>query len=121
MKMYCVFSMEAIKAMGGNRGKMAAQAGHAYLHAWWDAEEKYNLTALAYRQSGKAKKVALVVVTTDELVAMHERLKARSVGLSLVEDAGMTVFGGPTVTCLGIGPVPDGWLDEQVNALQVLI
>ena len=31
IKMYCIFSKEALKKMNGIRGKLASQAGHAYL------------------------------------------------------------------------------------------
>ena len=39
IKMYCIFSRESLEAMKGVRGKMAAQAGHAYLHAFWNADD----------------------------------------------------------------------------------
>ena len=40
--MYCIFAKESIDKMKGNRGKMAAQAGHAFLHSWWDANYAEN-------------------------------------------------------------------------------
>lgn len=38
-RMYCIVARDSLKLMNGNRGKLAAQAGHAYLHAFWDAED----------------------------------------------------------------------------------
>jgi peptidyl-tRNA hydrolase len=43
IKMYCIFSRESVEKMKGNKGKMCAQAGHAYLHAWWDAEVRFGV------------------------------------------------------------------------------
>lgn len=108
MKMICVFSKEAIKLMGGNRGKLASMAGHAYLHAWWDSSDKGYLIADAYRKSGLAKKITLVVETTDELLKLKTILEERDeMGFSLVEDAGRTVFNEPTICCIGIGPMSE--------------
>lgn len=124
MKLYCIFSQESIKAMGGNRGKMAAQAGHAFLHSFWDAETKdfplINDIAKAYRNSGMAKKVTLIVDTTQELYHLAEKYEKIS-GVSLVRDAGLTVFNQPTVTCLGIGPIKDEDCGEDLQSLKVFI
>lgn len=123
MKMYCIVSREALKAMNGNRGKLASQAGHAYLHAYWDAESEFGpLSEVVrdYRLSGKATKVCLVVETTDELRALESTYR-RVCGVSLVTDAGLTCFDGPTTTCLGIGPIRDEDVCDDLKALKVLI
>lgn len=142
MKMFCIVSREALKAMNGNRGKLAAQAGHAYLHAYWDAEERFprgeasdpeydpltgglkkTITPPAhreYRYSGKAKKVCLVVETTAELSTLCEAYRPVC-GVSLVTDAGLTCFDGPTTTCLGIGPIRDEDVGDDLKVLKVLI
>jgi peptidyl-tRNA hydrolase len=124
--MYCIVSREALKKMNGNRGKLAAQAGHAYLHAYWDAESR-----LAdewgqgnhddYRRSGKAVKICLVVDTDDELRALEQAYRPKC-GVSLVTDAGLTCFNGePTITCLGIGPILRDEVGEDLAGLKVLI
>jgi len=142
MKMYCIVSREAIKAMNGNRGKLAAQAGHAYLHAYWDAEKrsgcrpefdtpipqkemsednKFLYAVDAYKYGGNAKKVCLVVDTTDELRALESAYRPVC-GVSLVTDAGLTCFDGvPTTTCLGIGPIRDEDVGEDLKCLKVFI
>ena len=130
--MYCIFSKEAIKAMGGNRGKMASMAGHAFLHAWWDSEKRFpsrygglggdSLTESdLYRDSGFAKKVTLVVETTDELNALYEKLKDLPYGSTLVVDRGLTVFEGPTTVCVGFGPVEKEHVPDALKSLKVLI
>ena len=62
--MYAITSREVLQKIGGNRGKLSAQAGHAFLHAFWDAEERFADVAKAYKESGSAKKVVWVFKRT---------------------------------------------------------
>lgn len=127
---YAIVSKEAVKLMGGNRGKLANQAGHAYLHAYWDAEDRFGEKAFPtggglggdyplgsghpvyayqrdikrYRTSQAAVKVTLAVETTAELEALLPLFQPVC-GVSLVKDAGRTVFTEPTITYLGVGPI----------------
>ncbi|UTU09690.1 hypothetical protein CcrBL47_gp405 [Caulobacter phage BL47] len=127
LRLYAITSLEAIQAMGGNRGKLGAQAGHAYLHAWFDAYERFPKVAKAYAKSGAAVKVTLVVPTTDELVGLARLFEAEcgdvlvvpttedlrllepvfeaECGVTLVTDAGRTVVKPGTTTFLGVGPI----------------
>ena len=130
MKMYCIVARESLLKMNGNRGKLAAQAGHAYLHAWWDSFTRFtpsfkgsssDCPAGQYKMSGKATKVCLVVETVDELREIEARYRPVC-GVSLVTDAGITCFNGePTVTCLGLGPITDEQVGEDLRSLRVLI
>lgn len=130
-KMYCIFAKESILKMNGNRGKMSTQAGHAYLHAYWDAmafprscvENKIKdkaKQAMDYQLSERAYKITLVVDTVDELKVLHEKYK-NICGTSLVTDAGFTVFDEPTTTCLGLGPISEDNIGEDLKNLKVLI
>jgi peptidyl-tRNA hydrolase len=118
--MYCVFSKEAIKKMGGNRGKLAAQAGHAYLHAFWDSEN-YENVAERYRDSMKTKKVCLVVDTDVELCELYAVYLFQEIGSTIVRDVGLTVFGEETLTCIGIGPIREEQMCEKLKTAKVLI
>ena len=102
-------------------GKLAAQAGHAYLHAWWDAEDRlrripgqlkdtdyYRHVMLPYREGDDARKVSLVVDTVDELRELYDTFRPH-MGATLVEDCGYTVFSEPTITAVGLGPVLADW------------
>lgn len=123
--------------MNGNRGKMASQAGHAYLHAFWDAyhvcddavlltDEQFQTArnkleqAIIYKDSGLAFKITLVVDTDEELKVLADKYRDKC-GVSLVTDAGRTVFNEPTITCVGLGPVDEEQLDEDIRSLKVLI
>lgn len=119
VKMYCVFAMESVKKMGGIRGKLGTQAGHAYLHAFWDAMDRHPDLAQAYRDTSHAYKITLVVDTVADLVAIQKAYKGKT-GVSLVKDAGFTVFNEPTVTCLGLGPLPDSLKGEDLSAIKTL-
>lgn len=102
VRSYCIFSAEAVALMKGSRGKLAAQAGHAYLHSYWDAEERLPNLAAAYRDpSTRAYKIALIVPDEAALREL-EGTYWPFAGVSLVKDAGFTVFDEPTVTCVGI-------------------
>lgn len=118
-KMYCIMSKDALKKMNGIRGKATSQAGHAFLHAFWNAEERFPQDASLYKYSMTAKKITLVA--QDETV-LQELLDEYSpvVGTSLVKDAGLTVFKEPTVTCLGIGPIHEDYIGESLKKLPLL-
>ncbi len=128
-KLYCIFAKESIEKMGGNRGKMCTQAGHAYLHAYWDAATNVGSIkeypqkmeqALAYASSDHAYKITLIVDTVEELKALQEKYKDVC-GTSLVTDAGYTVFNGPTTTCLGLGPIAEDNIGDDIKNLKVFL
>jgi hypothetical protein len=131
-KMYCIFAKESIQKMNGIRGKMATQAGHAYVHAFWDATipdanhtmiaepevfEQKKEQALAYAHGEHAYKITLIVDTVDELKVLQEAYR-NVCGTSLVTDAGFTVFTEPTTTCLGIGPIREDKIGDDLKALK---
>ena len=103
-KLYCVFSRESLKRMNGIRGKMTSQAGHAFLHSFWDADKRFPFDADAYRKSQKSYKITLVVDTDEELLSLYEKYK-NTCGATKVIDAGLTVFKEPNLTCVGLGPL----------------
>lgn len=133
IKMYCIFSKESIYAMDGNKGKMAAQAGHAYLHAWWDSEDLLDhffdldndkewlrlfYSRQEYRNGNDARKICLIVNTTDELRQLVEDYKGFT-GTTIVEDAGYTIVEPGTITCVGIGPLRDSEKGDDLRALSL--
>ena len=134
VKMYAIFAKESVQKMNGIRGKMCTQAGHAYLHAFWDAMDGFDspdfhsqsakrLQAHEYKISERAYKITLIVDTVNELVALQEKYKDIC-GTSLVTDAGFTVFKDengnpqPTVTCLGIGPIAEENIGDDIKSLK---
>ncbi len=132
IKMYAIFCKEAVDKMKGSRGKLAAQAGHAFLHSFWNATEEYigeegNLhpvnyqkfsQATKYRNSSHAYKIGLIVDNEDQLKELQEKY-SDICGTSLVTDAGFTVFNEPTITCLGIGPIQEDNIGDDLKALKI--
>jgi peptidyl-tRNA hydrolase len=125
-KMYCIFAKESVQKMNGIRGKMCTQAGHAYLHAFWDAASNVGSNkpdprkleqALSYASSERAYKITLIVDTVEELKELQEKYKDIC-GTSLVTDAGFTVFNEPTTTCLGLGPISEDNIGDDIKALK---
>ena len=120
LKMYCIVSKEALDAMGGNRGKLAAQAGHAYLHSYWETMEHFPERAKEYKDSNHAIKICLIAETTEQIIKIakdHEDIT----GVTIVKDAGFTVFKEPTVTCVGIGPILKEECNEELKSLKPLL
>lgn len=119
IKMYCICSKEALDQMKGIRGKMITQGGHAYLHAFWDAEDRFPDLARAYRETSHAYKITLVVPTEADLQRLMDSYRDVC-GVSLVKDAGFTVFKNedgspkPTVTYLGLGPITESMIKEDL-------
>lgn len=131
IKMYSIFCRETLQKMKFE-GKLAAQAQHCTLHAWWDAEDRlmygdsyqditeYGHLCLTYRNSGDARKITLVVDTVEELKALYEKYRPY-MGATLVEDCAYTVFDGPTITGVGLGPIDDDWLEgSELKSLPTL-
>lgn len=104
LRMYCIFSQEALDLMENEPGKEDSMAGHAYLHAYWNAESRFPEAAKLYRYSQSAVKITVVTQLSDDLEAIQRQFLG-TCGTSLVVDEGRTVFGKPTVVCLGLGPL----------------
>ena len=104
--------------MNGNRGKLASQAGHAYLHSFWNSERLYPELAQAYRNTDHAYKISLVVDTVEDLKKLQDTYSLVC-GTSLVKDAGFTVFTEPTITCLGIGPISEDLIGDDLRELKI--
>jgi len=103
-RMYCVVSQQALDLMDGEQGKLAAQAGHGFVHAFWDAERRHFFRALRYKYGPAAVKITLVAKDHRDLEELATYYKDRT-GVSVVRDAGRTILPPGTATCVGIGPL----------------
>lgn len=121
MKLYCVFSKESLQRIGNEVGKMASQAGHAFLHSYWDACVRFPEDAEAYKNAKHAKKITLLVNTDQEAINLYKAMEPLC-GVTKVIDAGFTVFNEPTFTCVGIGPLDDENDDraEKLRGIKLL-
>ena len=96
-----------------------AQSGHAFLHAFWDAQTRFPEKALQYQTSMQAIKITLCVDTDEQLVALFEKYQ-KTMGATKVIDAGLTVTKGPNLTCVGLGPAHPQDFDDDVKGLKTL-
>lgn len=119
MKLYAIVSNEAVAASGGNRGKMGAQIGHAFVHSMMDSLSRFPDQARQYLASGTVGKVCL---KADEAI-LHSLAHTYKnwCGVYLVKDAGLTVFPRPMITALGIGPIDVDMREEILANLKVWI
>lgn len=119
-KMYCIFARESVKKMNGVRGKMCTQAGHAYVHTLLNAQQQWPEHVQAYLDSGHAFKITCVVDTIAELEQLQQKYQAHC-ATKLVTDKGLTVFSEPTTTCLGIGPISEDLIGDDLAGLKLFM
>ena len=101
------------------KGKTAAQAAHASLMSYFEAEKKDKKIAEQWLQTGE-KKIILKVNDEKEIKRFYEAFKYKGIPCALVSDAGLTELPPGTVTALGIGPWQTEEIDKFTSALKLL-
>ena len=122
-RMYAVFSKESVNKMVNESGefepgKLVTQSGHCYLHAFWDAEERFPDRAAIYKKSPHAYKISLIVKDNETLLKVAEAFR-QTTGVTEVVDAGFTVYAGPTLTSVCFGPISKEEADEVFKAAKI--
>jgi PTH2 family peptidyl-tRNA hydrolase len=123
------------KDLNMRKGKMAAQASHASMAALV-SREKAQLTpqddgsfVLSHAISKEAAewfqelsvKIVVGVGSEKELLDLYEKAQQLNLPCSLIQDAGLTEFGGiPTYTAVGIGPCESDLVDPLTQSLPLL-
>ena len=100
------------------RGKLAAQAGHAFVEAYKKTKTKNPDTITAWELTG-GEKVVLKVSGETELIKYFTRLK-RKFPTVLIRDAGHTQIKAGSKTCIGVGPVKESEIDPITKDLKLL-
>jgi len=89
-------------------GKLAAQAGHAFLDSYLDAVVLRPQDAETYRADGHGTKVALRAEHLDDVLQAHAMAQRAGIPSALITDSGHVLppsfDGSPIVTALGLGP-----------------
>lgn len=118
IKMYCIVSEEAFPDSLKHSGKLAAQAGHAFLGCFNNIlKYDYDL-AMDYIQCPLHRKIVVTVSSTQKLLNLYEKYKDKNFAY-LVVDEGLTHFNGQTVTCLGLAVFPCDNL-KDISRLRLL-
>jgi len=107
-------------------GKLAAQVSHASLGAVFSEsyvqhrEKRIPMSPeLQYWFDDKFTKVVLRADNEEHLLAIHKQAQEAGLLTALIEDCGNTVFHGPTITCVGIGPATDDQLNPITGDLKM--
>lgn len=89
-------------------GKIASQAGHAYVNAYINSLNQRPEIAEYYQRDGIGTKVCLVAKNQDQLIRAYELAQAQGLPCSLIIDQHHVLpphfTGEPIITALGIGP-----------------
>jgi PTH2 family peptidyl-tRNA hydrolase len=115
MKLYAIVR----KDLHMPTGKLAAQAGHAFLNSYLECVQLNPRRARLYQKGGLGTKVTLEGSVTD-IRALVKLAKANGWPHSLIIDSGHVMpphfDGNPIMTALGIGPLTR----EEAKALKHL-
>ena len=98
-----------------SKGKMAAQVAHASLEAYKKAES----SDIEEWESSGVKKVVLKAADEKELMEVYQKLKEAKFKPSLIKDAGHTEVDPGTITCVGVGPLPENAVDKVTGRLKM--
>jgi PTH2 family peptidyl-tRNA hydrolase len=116
------------KDLNMRKGKMVAQGAHASMRAVLQLgrrEGESFVLPLDERLEpwllGRFKKICVSVNSEAELLRLHQEAKAAGLITALIQDAGLTEFGGvPTYTALAVGPDTEDRVDLITGALPLL-
>ncbi|WP_158808157.1 aminoacyl-tRNA hydrolase [Beijerinckia sp. L45] len=84
-------------------GKLAVQAGHAFVQVALNAMATHPARLLAYMEASQAK-IAVSVRGLGPLRRVARECADQGIPHALITDAGRTVFGEPTETVCAFGP-----------------
>jgi PTH2 family peptidyl-tRNA hydrolase len=110
------------KDLNMRKGKMVAQGAHASMGAILAQMTRdgdritLDLTdqRLAPWITGQFKKICVSVDSETELLAVYEQARSANIVCSLIQDSGLTEFGGvKTYTAVAVGPD----LESVINAI----
>jgi PTH2 family peptidyl-tRNA hydrolase len=101
------------------RGKTAAQAAHASLMSYFDAELRDKKIAREWLETGE-KKIVLKVDGEGALMKFFEAFRFKKIPCALVSDAGLTELPPGTKTALGVGPWKSSDIDLLTRGLKLL-
>ena len=101
-------------------GKIASQAGHAFLDSYLACLKTDPHRCIDYKQNHGIK-VTLRAKSLDQLLKAQTECENKGIFCCLITDLGYTVFDGkPTITALGMGPVRKSELGTFVKKLQLM-
>jgi peptidyl-tRNA hydrolase len=103
-------------------GKIASQAGHAYLGAFLKCQELNPLLLAEYLNNFPGTKVCLNGKNLDALLRVQGEASAANIPYSLITDSGCPNFfnGQPIITAIGLGPANTNQIKHITRRFQLL-
>lgn len=101
------------------KGKLASQAAHASVEAFYRKLEQNKEEALTWLRTG-AKKIVLRAEDENMLIEIYNKAKLKGLVAVLIADSGLTQLQPGTITALGIGPDEEQRIDEVCGELKLL-
>ena len=118
------------KDLNMRKGKMVAQGAHASMKVFFDRVEycdhgEMKINGITPQMdvwiNGLFTKVCVSVNSEDELLAVYEQAKMLGIPCSIIQDAGLTEFGGiNTYTAVAVGPDDAEIIDSVTGNLKLL-
>ena len=107
------------KDLNMRKGKLVAQGAHASMGAILSLCKQDGDTLVLEMDertkpwlTGRFKKICVYVNSEEELLAIHQQAKDAGLVSSLIQDAGLTEFGGvKTYTAVAVGPDREDKID----------
>ena len=96
---------------------MIAQGAHASVTVVTQNLEKVKVQD--WLQQGQTK-IALSCESEEELIQLHTKAEQAGIITTLITDAGLTEFDGPTKTAVAIGPDRADKIDKITRELKLL-
>lgn len=105
-----------------NQGKVAAQAGHAYVGAFVRSIPQIQAEYHKEFPKSPGTKICLKVNTLGELLWAEQQAKDAGIPYFRVVDSGCANFfdGKPTVTALGLGPATKSQVQQITGRLKLM-
>jgi peptidyl-tRNA hydrolase, PTH2 family len=103
-------------------GKIASQAGHAYLGAFLQCQELCPHVLAEYLRNFPGTKVCLKAKNLDALLRAQAQAELSGIPCSLITDSGCPDFfnGQPVITALGLGPANENQIKHITRRFQLL-
>ena len=108
--------------LGMDTGKIASQAGHAYLGSFINAEPSLQKEYHSEFPTHPGTKVCLGAKNLHALLRAKDEAEAAGIPTYLVTDSGCKNFfdGEPTVTALGLGPASKDQIKHITKRYQLI-
>jgi PTH2 family peptidyl-tRNA hydrolase len=100
-------------------GKLSVQVAHASVTCALECRKRNSKWFTKWHREGQ-KKVVVTASNLAELKTLQRKAEQNNLITSLISDAGLTEIPPGTVTCLGIGPGPNGQIDKITGQLSLL-